>query len=100
MNVAELLARLALLDPMSTVAIGVVQQEGVAFDLVPCELESVDPCLNDDGEPFGVFLIGRRASSLPTPELLTLQCSCGAEVIVAVGDWMPDAHDACLPIEP
>jgi hypothetical protein len=99
MNVAELQAHLALLDPMLPVAIAVVQQEGVSFDLVPGEIESVDPCLNDDGKPFGVWLLGRRAPSLPAPELLTLRCSCGAEVVVAVGDWMPDAHDACLRIE-
>jgi hypothetical protein len=99
MNVAELQAHLALLDPMSPVDIAVAQQEGVAFEIVSCELEYVDPCLTEEGEPFGVWLIGRRAPSLPSPELLTVQCACGAEVIVAVGDWMPDAHDACLRIE-
>ena len=99
MNVAALQAQLALLDPELTVALGVVQQEGVAFELVACELEYVDPCLNEHGQPYGVWLIGRRAPSPPTPELLRLDCTCGAEVIVGVGDWMPDAHDACLRIE-
>ncbi len=99
MILAELLAYLAPFDLTTRVAIGVVQQEGVTLELVACDLESVDPCLNDDGEPFGVWLIGRRAPSLPSPELLTLQCSCGAEVVIVAGEEMPEAHDACLRIE-
>ena len=99
LTVAVLQAQLALLDPDLPIAIGVVQQQGVAFELVASDLEYVDPCLTDEGAPCGVWLIGRRLPAFPSPELVTVQCACGVEVIVAVGDWMPEAHDACLPLE-
>jgi hypothetical protein len=99
LTVAMLQAQLALLDPCLPVAIGVVQQEGVAFELVASDLEYVDPCLTNDGAPCGVWLMGRCLPLLPSPELVTVQCACGTEVVVAVGDWMPEAHDACLPLE-
>jgi hypothetical protein len=99
LTVADL-QTLARLDPMLPVSIGVVYQDGSTLDLMQAEGETIDVFLTDDGAPCGVLLIGRRHSTLPTPVWLTVQCSCGAEVIVKTGDEMPEAHDACLRIEP